>query len=154
MSVSSLQPLLKAIEVGATDASRSTMAERYDLLIGIISMNTSRLKEALKLSNYVLSQHPTYDPIFSTRCSIFLKLNWTDQIIPVCEKGVIRNQRLPEAHYNLGIAYMKLGHLSQAETFFRNVLVLDWGSTVARFHLATVLQNTGKAQQMQEARLL
>lgn len=149
-----MQPLLKAIEVGATDAPVSKMAERYNLLIGVISMNTSRLKEALHLTNYVLSQHPTYTPIFKTRCSILLKLNWTDQFIQACEQGVRRNRGSPEAHYNLGVAYMKLGHITQAETSFRNMLVLDQSSTLARFHLATVLQDTGKTQQMLEARLL
>jgi tetratricopeptide (TPR) repeat protein len=146
--------LLKAIEVGATDAPTRNMAERYDSLISIISRNTSRLREALTLSEHVLNHYPTYDPIFSTRCSILLKLNWTDQFIQACEQGVIRNKHLPEAHYNLGIAYTKLGHMSHAVTFFTNMLELDRDSTVARYHLASVLQTSGEAQQLMEARLL
>lgn len=149
-----MQPLLRAIELGATDAPANKLAERYDLLIGVISMNTSRLKEALKMSNYVQSQHPAYAPILNTRCSILIKLNWTNQFIQACELGVMRNQGLPNAHYNLGVAYMKLGYLKQAEAAFRNMLLLDTSSAVARFHLATVLQTTGKTQQLLEARLL
>lgn len=149
-----VQPLLRAIEVGATDAPVSKLAERYDLLIGVISMNTSRLKEAFQLSNYVLSQHPTYTPIFNTRCSILLRLNRTDQFIQACEQGVSRNRGLQDAHYNLGVAYMKLGYMAHAETAFRNTLMLDRSSTVAQFHLATLLQTTGKTKQVLEARLL
>lgn len=149
-----LQPLLRAIEVGASDAPLSKLAERYDLLISVISMNTSRLKEALELSNYVQSQHPTYAPIYNTHCSVLMKLNRTDQLIRACELGVLRNQGLLDAHYNLGMAYMKLDYLTQAETSFRNMLVLDRSSTVAKFHLATVLQSAGTTQQLLEARIL
>lgn len=140
--------------LGAEDASERNLAERYDLLISVISMNTSRLNEALQLNNYVLNQHPTYNPLLNTRCAVLIKLNRTDQFIRACEMAVYRNQGLLDAHYNLGIAYMKLGHLSHAEGSFRNMLALDSPSTVARIHLASVLQASGSTQQLSEARQL
>lgn len=130
------------------------MAERYELLATVISMNTSRLNEALKLSNYVLSQHPAYSRIYNTRCLLLIKLNRTHEFIPACETAVRRNPALPDAHYNLGMGYMKLGYLSQAEVSFRNMVLLSRGSKVALFHLATVLQTTGHTQELLEARTL
>ena len=149
-----LQPLLKAIELGADDASERNLAERYDLLISVISMNTSRLNEALQLNHYVLSQHPSYNPLLITRCAILIKLNRTDQFIRACEMAVYRNQGHLDAHYHLGIAYQKLGHLSHAEGSFKNMLVLDSTSNVARFHLASVLQASENTHQLSEARQL
>lgn len=130
------------------------MAERYDLLVSVISKNTSRLQEALELSEMVMSQHPGYPPILNTRCSLLIKLNRTNQFIRACEMAVWRNQRLANAHYNLGIAYTKLGYLDQAEMAFRNLLVVAPGNTVGMHHLAQTLQATGNTQQLLEARTL
>ena len=130
------------------------MAERYNLLVTVISMNHSRLNEALELSQHVLKEHPDYTIMYATRCSIIIKLNRTADFIHDCDLAVRMNPGLSNAHYNLGIACMKLGYLSQAEVSFRNMLVLDSGSLVAMFHLATVLQNTGRIKDMLEARNL
>ncbi len=150
----SAQPLIKAIQLGAHDASNRTLAERYDLLISVISINNSRLNEALELSEYVLTQHPSYTQVLNTRCAILIKLNWTDQFIRACEMAVWRNQGLPDAHYNLGVAYTRLGFLEQAEMAYRNMLVVAPGSVVATRQLAKALQATGSSQQLLEARTL
>jgi len=149
-----LQPLVRAIKLGAVDATESRLAERYDVLASIIAMNSSRLSEALEVSNYVLSQHPSYSPIHNTRCSVLMKLNHTHECIKACELAVVRNPALAEAHYNLGLAYKRQGYLSQAEMAFRNMLAVTRGSTVAMSHLATVLQDTGQTTSLLEARKL
>lgn len=149
-----MQPLWKAIEIGASDTPESKMAERYNLLASVISMNSSRLPEALKLNEYVLTHHPHYTKSFETKCSILLKLNRTRQFIYACEEAVWNNQGLPSAYYNLGVAYLKLGYLSNAQKTFRNVLSLDGSNTLGMSHLATVLQTTGKTEDFLEARQL
>ena len=153
-----LQPLLRAIELGARDAPRSRLAERYDLLASVIATNTSRLNEALKLSRYVLSQHPTYNPIHNTHCSLLIKLNRTDEIIRACELAVLKNPTLSDTHLNLGMAYMRLGYSSRAENSFRNMLVASGYRghmyVVGMVHLATVLQATGQTKDLSEARQL
>ena len=149
-----MQPLWKAIEFGASDTPDSRMAERYNLLASVISMNSSRLPEALKLNNYVLTHHPHYTKSFETKCSILLKLNQTSQILHACEEAVWNNQGLPSAYFNLGVAYMKLGHLLHAEMTFRSMLALDDSNVLGMSHLASLLQTTGKTEHLLEARLL
>ena len=145
---------MKAIQLGADDASNHTLAERYDLLVTVISMNNSRLNEALELSEFVLSRHPSYVHILNTRCSLLIKLNRTDQFIQACEMAVWRNQAVPDAHFNLGMAYTKLGYLDRAEMAFRNLLLVAPGNRVGMHHLAKALLATGNTQQLLEARAL
>lgn len=153
-----MQPLLQAIKLGSRDVPTSTLADWYNELATVIATNSSRLDEALKLSRYVLTQHPTYNPIHSTHCSLLIKLNRTREFVPACEQAVMKNPSLSDTHYNLGVAYMKVGHLSQAETYFRNLLVLsESGSslhTEGLSQLATVLQATGRSGALLEARQL
>ncbi len=145
---------MKAIQLGAHDATNHTLAERYDLLVTVISMNTSRLNEALELSEYVWSRHPGYAHILNTRCSLLIKLNRTDRFIRACEMAVWHNQGVADAHFNLGVAYSKLGYLEQAEMALRNMLVVAPGSVVAMGHLAKALLASGTTQHLLEARTL
>ena len=149
-----MQPLAKSIELGVAESVESRLAERYDLLVGVIAMNTSRLEEALERTRHVLQHYPSYSPIHNTRCSILIKLNRTDEFVQACELAVMRNRRTTSAHYNLGVAYMKLGFTKQAERSFRNMLVLDHKDPVALFHLAYALQSSGQTPQLLEARQL
>ncbi len=124
------------------------------MLATAISKNSSRLKEALELSEHVLAEHPKYGRIYTTRCSILIKLNRTSDFISKCKLAVQISPGFPPAHYNLGVAYMKLGYLAQAETTFRNLLSVERGSILGMFHLATVLQTTGRTQDLLESREL
>jgi len=127
--------------------------ESYSLLSSVIAMNASRLKEALKLSDYVLRGYPEHSTSLHTKCSILLKLNRTGDFIYACEKALWHNQRNPDAFYNLGVAYTRIGYYSDAENILRKMLE-RYSSVMGKSLLANVLLDTGKQQDMAEARQL
>jgi Tfp pilus assembly protein PilF len=55
------------------------------------------------------------------------------------EKAIMGDQRLADAHNQLGIEYAQLGRLSAADTELRRSLTLDPGSWSAHYNLALVL---------------
>ena len=130
------------------------MAESYSLLSNVIAMNSSRLKEALELTEYVLSRYPKHAKSLKTKCSILLQLNQTGEFIYTCEKALWYNQGDPAAYYDLGVAYTKLGYLSDAEKVLRKMLERDSSSVPGKSYLANILQGTGKTQDLVEARQL
>ena len=75
-------------------------------------------------------------------------------MLRACEYAVQTNPGLSMSHYNLGTVYMKMGDLARAEIAFRNMLIVDRGSTLGVFHLAKVLQTTGQTSNLLEARQL
>ncbi len=117
-------------------------------------MNSSRLKEALHLTDHVLKQYPEHTQTLHTKCSILLQLNKTNELVYACEKSLWYNQNNPESYYNLGVAYARLGYLSDAEKVVRRMLHLDTTSGLGKSYLASILQGTGNAHDLKEARQL
>ena len=79
-------------------------------------------------------------------------MNRTLDSVVWCREAVHRNPAAPSAHYNLGRAHMRLGQLQEAERAFRDMLVVEPGSTLGKFHLATLLQRRRDRENIMEAR--
>ena len=84
--------------------------------------------------------------------NILLKMNRTEEALQLLEIAVESKLMLPETHCGLGMAYMRLGRKTKAESTFRNVL-----HTIDASHVPTMVE-LGKLlradQKLQEAEKL
>lgn len=128
------------------------MSDAYHLLSSVIATNVSRLPEALNTCDEGLGLYPS-GKLLTTKCNILLKLNRTRQAINTCREAIKMHPMQANAHYSLGVAHMMLGQHVEAEKAFRDVLLIE-RSTIAMFHLATVLQQSGNKQDLVEAKKL
>lgn len=149
-----MQPLQKAIELSAVNTADRNIVDSYHLLASVISMNTSRLDEALSVCNEGIILYPDMHQLLTTKCGILVKMNLSHQAIPLCEEALRRNSFSAQAHYHLGLAYLRLSYISQAERSLWNSVRLDSSNKDALYHLATILQASTNRKDLQEAQKL
>ena len=146
-----LQPLQRAIELSTTNTADRNIVDSYDLLASVISMNSSRLEEALSICNEGISLFPDIHQLLTTKCGILVKMNHTHQAISWCEDALRRNSYSPLAYYHIGMAYLQLGHVTLAEKALWNSVMLDASNRDVLYHLATILQGSTNRRGLQEA---
>ena len=114
-------------------------------------MNRSRLDEALSVCDEGISLYPGIHQLLTTKCGILVKMNQSRQAVSLCEESLRHNSLSPLAYYNLGMACLRLGYISRAETALWNSVMLDSGNIDALYHLATILQGSTDHRHLQEA---
>ena len=134
-----------------TNTADRNIIDSYDLLAFVISMNSSRLDEALAICNEGISLYPGVPHLLTTKCGILLKMNQSNQAISLCEESLRYNSYSPLSYYHLGMAYLWLGYISHAETALRKSVMMDSSNTDALYHLATILQGSTSSRDLQEA---
>lgn len=149
-----IQPLQRAIELSVTNTADMNIIDSYDLLASVVSMNTSRLDEALSICNEGITLYPDRHQLLTTKCAILVKMNQSHQAIPLCENALRQNSYSPQAYYNLGLAYLRLSYLSHAETALWKSVMLDSGNRDALYQLATILQGSSNTKGLLEAQKL
>ena len=148
------QPLQRAIELSVTNTADMNIIDSYDLLASVVSMNSSRLNEALTICNEGITLYPNRHQLLTTKCAILVKMNQSGQAIPLCEDALRQNSYSPQAYFNLGLAYSRLGYISHAETALWNSVMLDSSNRDALYHLATILQASSNTKGLHEAQKL
>lgn len=137
--------------MSVTNTADRNIIDSYNLLASVISMNNSRLEEALSICNEGISLYPNMHHLLTTKCGILVKMNQSNQAISLCEESLRHNSYSPLAYYHLGLAYLHLGYISHAETALWNSVTLDSSNTDALYHLATILQGSTSSRDLQEA---
>ena len=137
--------------MSATNTADRNIIDSYDLLAFVISMNSSRLDEALVICNEGISLYPDVPHLLTTKCGILVKMNQSNQAISLCSESLRHNSYSPVAYYHLGMAYLRLGYISHAETALWKSVMLDSSNVDALYHLATILQGSTSSRDLQEA---
>lgn len=149
-----IQPLQRAIELSVTNTADRNIIDSYDLLASVVSMNSSRLDKALLICDEGILLYPGKHQLLTTKCGILNKMNRSHEAIASCDDALRHNSYSPLAHYNLGIAYLRLGYITNAEAALRNSVMLDSGNVDALYQLATILQGNRNSRDLQEVQKL
>ncbi len=120
----------------------------------VILRNKSRLLDALEVCEQGILEHPNSGPLFTTKGSILLMLNRTEEAVSYLEPVVQSKLRIANANYHLGVAYQRLGMKEDAVNSFRGALRIDPGHVTSLFDLGKLLQATGDSSKLQEAETL
>ena len=145
------QPLQRAIELSVINTADRNIVDSYNLLASVVAMNSSRLDQALSICDEAITLYPNKHQLLTTKCGILVKMNQSYQAVAVCGDALKVNSYSPLAYYHLGVAYLRLGYISNAETALWNSVVLDSSNRDALYHLATILQGSSSAKDLQEA---
>ena len=148
------QPLQKAIELSVSNTADRNIVDSYDLLASVISMNDSRLQEALTVCNEGISLYPKVHQLLSTKCGILVKMNHSHEAIALCEDALKENSYSAVAYYHLGTAHLQLNRVSHAESALWNSVMLDSSNRDALYLLATILQGSSNQRDLLEAQKL
>ena len=145
------QPLQRAIELSVTNTADMNIIDSYHLLASVVSMNSSRLDEALSICNEGITLYPNKHQLLTTKCGILVKMNQSHQAIALCEDALRQNSYSSLAYYNLGLACLRLSYINRAETALWNSVMLDSSNKDALYHLASILQGSTNAKDLHEA---
>ena len=130
----------RAIEIlGVRERARSKSIETYQSLAYVISMNESRLTEALSILKVALSMKPGVPDLLNMKGYLLHNLNRSSEAVTTLEQVLRINPSHTDSLYHLGIAYSKLGEIDKAEELLRKVLKLDATNGRAMLHLGQLL---------------
>ena len=130
----------RAIEIlGVRERARSKSIETYQSLAYVISMNESRLAEALGILEIALSLKPDMLDLLNMKGYLLHNLNRSSEAVDTLRQVLRENPNHKDSLYHLGIAYSKLGEVEKAEQLLRKVLKLDMTNGRAMLHLGLLL---------------
>ena len=142
------QPLRTALSLSETTGSDfNKIPNTYHLLIQTLLSQPSRIHEAHALVDQALSHNPHHSQLHTDKCFILHRLNKTREAVHWCRDTLNINPSDPRIHYQLGVAYMRLGYSDDAERAFSDLLALDPNNTLGLFHLATLCQKAGRLKE-------
>lgn len=92
--------------------------------LGVAFLADGRLREASDTLLYAIRIVPNNAEAYVNLCTALTKLGEIDNAIWAGERSLEANSALPEAHFNLGLAYLAAGRRPEAETSLRKALTL------------------------------
>ncbi len=138
-----LPALRKAAQLLPTDAE----AHRN---LGAVLREQGQLEEAFASLERVLAIEPYDLPVLVAAADCLCALGRAREAVPLYERALERNPRLPEAHNNLGNALQELGDCRRAVGCYRQALTLDAGDAEALGNLGNALRRLGQLEEALE----
>lgn len=130
----------RATEIlGTRERARSKSIETYQSLAYVISMNESRISEALSVLEIALAMKPDILDLLNMKGYFLHKIDRSVESIAVLQQVLRTNPHNKDSLYHLGIAYSKLGEIEKSEELLRKVIHLEPSNGRAMLRLGLIL---------------
>lgn len=135
-----IQMFQRATEIlGTRERARSRSVETYQSLAYVISMNQSRMSEALNVLEVALTMKPGLLELLNMKGYILHMMDRPSESVATLQHALKTSPNNRDSLYHLGMAYSKLGEIEKAEVLFRRVLQLDSTNGRTMLHLGLLL---------------
>ena len=125
--------------LGTKEKIRSKSVETYQSLAYVISMNESRIPEALSVLEVALSMRPGVLELLNMKGYFLHKMDRSLESVAVFQRVLKTSPQNKDSLYHLGVAYSKLGEMEKTEEVLRKVIQLDSTNGRAMLRLGLVL---------------
>ena len=135
-----IQMFQRATEIlGTRERARSRSVETYQSLAYVISMNQSRMSEALNVLEVALTMKPGLLELLNMKGYLLHMMDRPSESVATLQHALKTSPNNRDSLYHLGMAYSKLGEIEKAEVLFRRVLQLDSTNGRTMLHLGLLL---------------
>ena len=100
---------------------RSKILQTYNALAEVVSQNSSRFDEAVKISDKAISLDPKIAESHFAKGVLLMNMNRTKAAKAAFEETIRLNPSISESYVNLGMLYATEGDYDKAEEWYRKV---------------------------------